>query len=217
MIKAVIFDFDGTFADTMHFYFKSYKRALEGILDIRPYDLFIREGGGAFEIIADMLKGKKYSEADIRDIIKEKQKIYFSFEGKIKVNGEAKRIAKKWKAQGMKIGLATGTTRKALEFLLSGDEISLFDSIITGDESDKQKPHPEPFTKCMESMNIEPQEAVAIENAPLGIESAKKAGMLCIAITSTLPEKYLREADYVIDRFDEALDIIDENRKNPKN
>jgi len=40
-----------------------------------------------------------------------------------------------------------------------------------------------------------------VENAPLGIESAKKAGMFCVAITTSLPQEYLKKADLIVDKL----------------
>jgi beta-phosphoglucomutase len=47
-------------------------------------------------------------------------------------------------------------------------------------------------------LGVSPKDAIAVENAPLGIRSCKKAGLYCVAVTSTLSAKYLKEADEIV-------------------
>jgi beta-phosphoglucomutase len=49
---------------------------------------------------------------------------------------------------------------------------------------------------------------VVIENAPFGVASAKKAGMFCVGITTSLPSEYLKGADIVIDKLEELSAVI---------
>jgi beta-phosphoglucomutase len=71
------------------------------------------------------------------------------------------------------------------------------------------KPHPEPYIKCAKLLGLKPSECVVIENAPFGIESAKKAGMFCIALTTSLPKAYLRKADIIADNLIDIAGIIE--------
>jgi beta-phosphoglucomutase len=71
------------------------------------------------------------------------------------------------------------------------------------------KPHPEPYLKAAKALGVKPSECAVIENAPYGVASAKKAGMFCIAITSSLPKEYLKRADVVVDSLAEARIFID--------
>jgi beta-phosphoglucomutase len=75
------------------------------------------------------------------------------------------------------------------------------DVIITGDKVYNCKPHPEPYLNAAKALSVGPLECVVVENAPVGIESAKSAGMYCIAICSTLERRYLEKADMIIDKF----------------
>ncbi len=82
--------------------------------------------------------------------------------------------------------------------------VNLFDITVTGDEVKNGKPAPEPFLKALRKLKIEPWEAVVIENAPFGIQSAKKAGLFCIAIETSLPRKFLRKADITMGTFSDV-------------
>jgi beta-phosphoglucomutase len=91
---------------------------------------------------------------------------------------------------------------------VSPEEFALFDHLTTSDESDRPKPDPDPYLKCAAGLGVRPEECVAIDNAPLGVESAKSAGMMCIALTSTLEKEDLKRADFVVDSLREAGRII---------
>ena len=59
-------------------------------------------------------------------------------------------------------------------------------------------------------LNLDPSECLVVENAPLGIKSAKNANMMCIAIESTLDKSFLNEADIIIENFEDLfkLDLV---------
>ena len=67
----------------------------------------------------------------------------------------------------------------------------------------------------LKELNIKAKDCIAVENAPLGIESAKNAGLKCIAICSTMDKNYLSKADLIIDKFYELNNLFgaDENRR----
>jgi len=67
----------------------------------------------------------------------------------------------------------------------------------------KGKPDPGIFLHCAKQLESNPEECVVIEDAPNGIEAAKRAGMKCIGITTAFRRDQLVEADQVVDRFDE--------------
>ena len=72
-----------------------------------------------------------------------------------------------------------------------------FDALVTGEDTRHGKPSPEPYLKAVEKLNLRPEDCLAVENAPLGIESAKKAGLYCAAVCSTLDRSYLTAADEI--------------------
>ena len=82
--------------------------------------------------------------------------------------------------KGYKLGLASGSDRKPLEEVL-GDAKKYFDYIITANETTKPKPHPDVFLKAAEHIGIKPENCAGIEDAFLGLEAVKNAGMFVIA------------------------------------
>jgi len=81
--------------------------------------------------------------------------------------------------------------------------------VVTGDSVERRKPQPDPYLAGLKGIgNGLKGESVAVENAPAGIESAKRAGLKCIAITTTLSDEQLRDADLIVRHHHELADII---------
>lgn len=208
MIKAVIFDFDGTLIDNLNLHLKSFQMALGSRMKIEARDLFIREGGYATDIIRDMTRNLNLDSYEFDRLTKEKIRIYEEISGGLRMRPEAIVLLNELRKLGYKTGLATGSARHVLKQHMDASDEALFDFMVTGDQTGRHKPHPEPYLLCAEGLGVKPEECVVVENAPLGIESAKSAGMVCIALTSTMERDDLRRADFVIDRLEEAGIII---------
>jgi HAD superfamily hydrolase (TIGR01509 family) len=88
------------------------------------------------------------------------------------------------------------------------DELGLrasFDAIVTGYDM-PGKPDPAVFLKAARLINVPSERCIVVEDAVAGVEAAKRAGMKCIAVTTTNPASALREADVVVDRLDALID-----------
>ncbi|MCK4714509.1 MAG: HAD family phosphatase [Candidatus Aenigmarchaeota archaeon] len=211
MIRAVVFDWNGTLVDDMAIHLRAFREVLRGMADIKPIDIYLREGKRSIDIISELAKGA--SRERVREAWHAKEKIYKENSQGIRMLPSGRDLVRKLRGEGLKVGLVTGTRRSSLSHVLTRQEMSMFDHITTANETKKAKPDPEPYLRCIDDLGVKPWEAVAVENAPLGVESAKAAGMFCIAITSTLPEKYLARADSVVATLDEADSVIESMTK----
>jgi beta-phosphoglucomutase-like phosphatase (HAD superfamily) len=73
----------------------------------------------------------------------------------------------------------------------------LFETVVTAEDTARGKPDPEPYRLAAQRLGVAPSECLGVENAPLGVQSAKAAGMLCAALETTLPASRLGGADFV--------------------
>jgi sugar-phosphatase len=72
---------------------------------------------------------------------------------------------------------------------------------VTADDVQKGKPDPTPYLKGAALLGFDPEECLAIEDAPAGVKSARAAGIKVIGLTSTFPANALQEADAIIARL----------------
>jgi HAD superfamily hydrolase (TIGR01509 family) len=112
-------------------------------------------------------------------------------------------LIKKLKQQGFKLGIATSGHRKLVRYYLSKLGIeSFFDTVVCAEDIIHSKPHPEIFLKAAQKLGVEPTECIVIEDAKLGIEAAKKAGMKAVGYRNpSSGNQDLSKADWVVSDF----------------
>jgi beta-phosphoglucomutase len=102
-------------------------------------------------------------------------------------------------AQGVALAVATSAPPKNIVFTL--DELDLrrhFATVVGAADVKQGKPHPDVFLKAAEQLGIDPADCIVFEDAPMGVEAARRAGMRAAVITSTLPAEDFKEFDNVI-------------------
>ncbi|PKA65072.1 riboflavin kinase [Apostasia shenzhenica] len=108
------------------------------------------------------------------------------------------------KRKGLKVAVASSADRVKVDANLaaSGLPTSLFDVIVSADAFKNLKPAPDIFLAASKSLNVLPSECLVIEDALAGVQAAKAANMRCIALTTTLPQERLEEANPSLIRKD---------------
>jgi beta-phosphoglucomutase len=179
-------------------------------ISVKCFDVYIREGERWQRSLEDFLKGSGISPSRrlFKKVFTARRKLFrnrfkrFVFKGA----GEFLACLKK---KGYLLGLVTATTSADMKEILPRRIERLFDHIVTGDRVKRGKTYPEPYLKAAKALGVKARECIVIENAPYGIISAKKAGMFCIALTSSLPKEYLKGADVIADNLDDVSTLVD--------
>jgi beta-phosphoglucomutase-like phosphatase (HAD superfamily) len=179
-IKGLIFDLDGTLADTMPYQFKGWKVACQKFgADIDTAFLRKYTGTPGWIIADEILKQCNLKgSVTIEEIMTEKLYQFYKEQHRVKPIVPVVDIVKKYYGK-LPMAIGTGGHREAVERTLNVTDLrKYFDIIITANDVDNFKPHPETFLKCAALMNIEPEFCEVFEDGELGIEAAKNAGML---------------------------------------
>jgi beta-phosphoglucomutase-like phosphatase (HAD superfamily) len=185
-IKGLIFDLDGTLADTMPYHFKGWRMACRKFgADIDT--AFLRKHTGTPGwIIADEIikKCNLGGSVTIDQIMYEKLLEFYKEQHLVKPIGPVVDIVKKyWGKMPMAVG--TGGHREAVERTLEVTGLrKYFEIIITANDVKNFKPHPETFLKCADLMNVKPELIEVFEDGDLGIEAAVSAGMVATDVRS---------------------------------
>ncbi len=211
--KAIIFDMDGVIIDSMPYHFIAWYEALRPYgVRVSCFDVYSKEGERWDKTLKSLFEksGKAPSKKIFREIFKYRQKIFKQYFKRFVFQG-VKGIIRCLKSRGYLIGLVTGTPIRDVKKILPKNILILFDEIVAGDQVKLGKPHPEPYWKASKLLKVKPSECLVVENAPFGIESAKKAGMCCIGLTTGLPKAYLKGADIVLDELSEIVFLIDKS------
>ncbi len=211
--KAIIFDMDGVIVDSMPYHFIAWYEALRPFgVRVSCFDVYSKEGERWDKTLKDLLMQAKIkpSKKILSAIFLSRQKIFKKYFKRFIFKG-VDIFLNCLKKPGYQLGLVTGTPTGEIKNILPRKIKNLFDCIVAGDQVKNGKPHPEPYLKAARALGLRPAECLVVENAPLGIEAAKKAGMFCIAVTTSLPKEYLKKADIVVSRLENIANIIDQS------
>ncbi len=104
--------------------------------------------------------------------------------------------------------VVSGSDRAVVMELLLRFFPNTFDAVVTGNDVKEGKPSPEPYLKAIGMLKLEKDECIVIENAPLGVESATRAGLFCIGIPTYVEAQRLKEADVVIGNHEMLKEYI---------
>ncbi len=205
MIKAILFDMDGVIVDTLHFHYLAWDKMFRergGLVD--KHTVLLHEGRNSREILPILMKETNViiPENEWDEFIDRKREYYRSIV-EIKYFPNVFNVIEELRKRGLKTALVTASARKNMEKAIPEDKRKLFDVILTAENFKKAKPNPDPYLEAQKQLGVEVHECVVVENAPLGIEAAKNAGMICIAIETTLEREFLKNADFIINSIEE--------------
>lgn len=205
--EAVIFDMDGTMIDNTSFHKKAWIEFAEKMgIHLTDEDYRNKISGKRNDDILELLLGKKLREEEWQKLGEEKEQIYRKiYSPHLKEVRGLKDLLDKLKKRKLKLGVATTSNKANRLFILQKLGImNLFDVIIGSEQINNGKPHPEIYLKVAEKLGVDPVECLAFEDTPLGIKSAKSAGMTVVTVLTTHNIQELSEADYFIKDFTEV-------------
>ena len=209
-IKAIFFDFDGVLIDSMPAHETAWQKILAEIgINVDKLYFRIHEGEKAELTINNLLAehGKTLPTEEQAMLIEKKRSLYKTI-APAGLIPEARKLIDAAIKLGVKCNIVTGSIRNNMNSVLVSDEFELFEHIITAEMYMNGKPFPDPYLMGLAKSGYSAENSIVLENAPMGIKSAKAAGLKTVAITSTLPPEYLKEADEIIKEYQELLKFL---------
>jgi HAD superfamily hydrolase (TIGR01509 family) len=187
-IRAFVFDMDGTMVDSMPAHARSWEAFTRRHRIGMPIDEILRRttGRNGIECIRELM-GPQVTEDDARALIGEKEAIYRDiFEHEFRVVAGVREAMAAARAAGLPVAVATAGDRHNIAFTLRLLGLPQApDAIVGGDEGLPGKPSPDLFLEAARRLGRAPAECVVFEDAPFGIEAARRAGMRAVAICTT--------------------------------
>ena len=199
--RAFIFDMDGTIVDNMAFHTKSWLAFFERRGHSIDADEFFRTTAGrqGHEIMSAYL-GPHLTKEESAQLDFEKESLYRELYAPhlATVAGFEQFIARA-KSLGVKLAVATAAPNENIAFTLDGLDLRKeFDAIAGAADVARGKPNPDVFLLAAERSGALPANSIVFEDAPLGVEAARRAGMRAVVLTTTLPAEAFAEFDNVI-------------------
>lgn len=202
-LKGILFDFDGTLADTMEGHYQAWKTALaEHGIAIQARDYYPLEGRGLRDVAREFTKERSWTDAAVGELVRKKKQYYVQRQSIVFFPG-VESLVSELRARRVPMAIVTAGHLDQLQSSVPSRFLDQFDALITGDLIEHGKPDPESYLRGAEKLGLAPSNCVAVENSPLGVRSARGAGVYCIAVCSTVDRADLNEADEVLDRFED--------------
>ncbi|KQP18058.1 HAD family phosphatase [Pseudorhodoferax sp. Leaf267] len=186
--EALIFDMDGTMVDSMPWHAQSWVAFCRKYgIQMEASEILARTTGRTgTECMAEVF-GRTLGEAEALAFVHEKEEIYRAlFAERFSEVAGFTAFARQAAAHGLKLAVGTAGDRHNIEFVmsrLSMDPLPL--AIVGGDEGLTGKPTPAIFLEAARRIGVAPERCIVFEDAPFGIEAARRGGMRAVAVCST--------------------------------
>jgi beta-phosphoglucomutase-like phosphatase (HAD superfamily) len=178
----LIFDCDGTLVDSMPLHFLAWHQTMLRYGLKLPEDRFYALGGMPSHRIIEMLAAEQSVVVDAKHAAIEKEQAFLERLHLLEPIDSVVEIARVHR--GVKpISVASGGFRKIINRQLEIIEcLDWFDAIVTAEDTTRHKPEPDVFLEAARRMGVAPEQCLVFEDADLGVEAARRAGMPCIDI-----------------------------------
>jgi beta-phosphoglucomutase len=192
MIKAVLWDLDGTLVDSAEFHWRAWRDVMAAEGAPVTYEQFVQSFGKRNDLILTGWLGTDADPERMRRLAEAKEG---QFRELVRVHGIAPLPGvREWVArlrnEGWRHAIATSAPRLNLETLIDAMEMrSFFVAGVAAEDVTHGKPDPEVFLRAASRVGAEPQRSIVVEDASMGIEAGRLAGMRTIGVSllHTLP------------------------------
>ena len=175
--RALIFDCDGTLADTMPLHWQAWQAIQERHRFHFPEDRFYSLGGVPSRDILTMLKQEQRLEINPIAVALEKEETYLDMLEQVEPIHSVVEIARAHRGK-IPMAVASGGTRKIINLVLEHLHIrDLFQAVVTSEDVQRQKPAPDIFLEAARQLGVEPALCRGYEDTDLGMQAIRSAGM----------------------------------------
>jgi len=213
MIEAVLWDLDGVLVDTAQFHFQAWRQLLGELGRSLSEEEFGRTFGLRNDLVLRNLLGHVPAE-EVQRLAERKEALFREHAaGRVAALPGAVELVRRSRESGRRNALVTSTPRANIDFVLK--QVGLagrFDTIVAAEDVSNGKPDPEGYLLAALRLGAAPVRCLVVEDAPGGIEAARRAGMRSLGVTTTHSREELAAADVIVDILSDApvLSLLDE-------
>jgi beta-phosphoglucomutase len=199
----VIFDLDGVLVDSYHAHFASW-RALYGELGLDySEEAFAADFGRTSRDILRRTLGDSLTDQRVRELDERKEALFRDILQKDfpAMDGAVELIDALYD-DGLRLAVGSSGPPENIELSLAKlGRADKFAAIVTGADVTRGKPDPQVFQTAAGRLGLPAESCAVVEDAVHGIEAARRAGMIAIALTGTAPRDELKHANIIVERL----------------
>ena len=208
--RGVIFDMDGTLADSVDHYYRMACDIVEAanappISRERVCELM---GSGAPDLLRQLLPPDfPDSEAALSRIVRERFPAWVRAGERIEPLPGCVDLLHQLHARGHRLGIATSSGR-ALPYLDRWGVRPLFQAIVGREDVRRRKPHPDVVLHCLRQLGLEPDDALYVGDSPIDIEAGRAAGLITVGVLTGTSSRELLASVYADHIFESAPELL---------
>ena len=200
-IKAILFDLDGVLVDATEWHYKALNRALTLFgFGISRYEHLSTYNGLPTRKKLEMLSIEKGLPVALHGLINKIKQVYTREEilTQCQPSFEKEYMLSRLKREGYRMAVCSNSIRDSLELMVRQSGLyDYFEFLVSNNDVERPKPDPEIYLKAMERMGYSPKEVVIVEDAPHGVEAARRAGGHVCQVAGFAEVDYFRIKDTI--------------------
>lgn len=184
--KAFLFDLNGTMIDDMQYHIKAWHGILNELGANISLERMMEECYGKNDELLERMFPGRFSEEEKQTMSLEKEKQYQQqFKPYLKLLPGLQEFLEEAHQQDIKMAIGSAAIMFNIDFVLDGLDLRHYiQAIVSADDVAVSKPDPETFLACAQLLDIAPENCIVFEDSPKGVESAKRAGMNVVVLTT---------------------------------
>ncbi len=210
MKKAILFDFDGTLANTLPLVIFCFQEVFRKSIsrEFSGDDIVGMFGPTEEGLLRAMIPERSYEET-AETFFRLYRDRHADF---VEDSKDIARVVRALAEDGYKLGICTGKGRRTMD--ISSGYLSFcgyFDAIVTGDDMERPKPNPDGLFTCLKMLNVAPEDAVYVGDSNADVAAGKSAGLTTIGVKwmpITQSREFRPSPDYEFSDFDEFLQTV---------
>lgn len=207
MIKAFLFDLNGTMIDDMEYHATAWSDILNNDLKagLSYEEVKVQMYGKNDELLVRIFGENHFQPEKMKELSIEKERRYQrAFLPNLKLIDGLQQFLDEAKAEGILMAIGSAAIPFNIDFVLDNLGIRhYFNAIVSADDVAISKPDPETFLKCAQLLGVSPSECIVFEDAPKGVEAAANAGMQTVVLTT------MHEMDE-FDQYENTVAFVDD-------
>jgi beta-phosphoglucomutase len=203
-VRAVLWDLDGVLVDSAPFHFQAWRDLAASLGRELSEGDFRRTFGLRNDAILRDLLGD-LPPAEVERLAARKEALFReAARGNISALPGALALLRLLRQRGLRLALVSSAPRANIELVLrSLDVETAFDVVLGEEDATRGKPDPGGFLLAAKRLGVPPGECVVIEDAPMGVEAAKRGGMRCVGVYRGRPREALAKADLMVESLED--------------
>ncbi len=202
MAKAFVFDLNGTIVDDMHFHNQAWFDLLNGELKANLTWEQVKEQmyGKNSELLIRIFGQNHFTQEEMDRLSLEKENRYqAAYKTQLKVIAGLEQFLEAASERSIPMAIGSAAIPYNIDFVLDNLDLRrFFTAVVSADDVQESKPHPETFLSCAMYLDVKPEDCIVFEDAPKGVEAARNAGMKAVVITSAHQPEDFQQYDNVL-------------------